>query len=183
MHRVEQAVTDADFDYWTVLRPAFFMANFMEPKILLGYTEIRDENAWTNCMTPSTKIGLVDHVDIGRFATLAFQNPQAFHRRIMGITSEELLIQETLDQLTEAIGDGRSMQAIFMTDDEIAKSQGENPWVFFAAEPIVRYMSGYVDMDELHRLAPGLTTLKRFLQREIEAVKRTYGVKAEHSAN
>ncbi|KJZ71984.1 hypothetical protein HIM_08664 [Hirsutella minnesotensis 3608] len=47
-----QAVVDGGFAHWTLLRPAFFMANFIEPKIQFGYTETRDKGSWTNYMGP-----------------------------------------------------------------------------------------------------------------------------------
>lgn len=40
---VEQAVVDAGFESWTVLRPSLFMANFLEPKINNPmYGEVQD---------------------------------------------------------------------------------------------------------------------------------------------
>jgi uncharacterized protein YbjT (DUF2867 family) len=172
--RVERIVIDGGFDHWTVLRPAFFMANFLEPKLTWGYTEVRDKGSWTNCMTPEVKLGLVDHVDIGRVAAAAFRDPATFHGRKLGLTSQELPVQEVLDQLAEAIGDGRELKAIFMTDEEIKKAQDANSWIFFASEPTVRYMSDYVDLPELNKLVPGLMDFKTFLKREADGVKATY---------
>ncbi|KAK3329991.1 NmrA family protein [Apodospora peruviana] len=174
--RVEQAVVDAGFEHWTILRPAFFMANFIAPKIEFGYTETRDRSTWTNCMTPDSPLSLVDHVDIARFAAAAFRDPGAFHGRRIGVASEEILVQDALDRLAAAIGDGRAIKAIFMGDEEIAKAQAEGSWLFFASEPCCRYMSDYTDMAELVRLVPGLTTFEQFLEREREGVRQTYGV-------
>ncbi|GAB1314341.1 hypothetical protein MFIFM68171_04551 [Madurella fahalii] len=171
--RVEQAVIDGGFEHWTVLRPGFFMANFIEPKIQFGYTETK-KGSWTNSMTSESPLGLVDHVDIARFAVAAFQDPNTFHGRKLGVVSEELPVQEVMDQLAEAIGDGRSIKAIFMTDEEIAREQAKGSWLFFASEPCVRYMSNYTDLEELQRLVPGLMTFRKFLTREKEAVKETY---------
>ncbi|KAI1377946.1 hypothetical protein F4677DRAFT_414009 [Hypoxylon crocopeplum] len=171
--RVEQNVIDGGFDHWTILRPCFFMANFLEPKIQFGYTETK-RGSWTNSLTAETLLGLIDHVDIARFAVAAFQDPTTYHGRKLGLISEELLVQEAMDQLAEAVGDGRSIKAIFMTDEEIAKAQAEGSWLVFASETCVRYMSDYTDLDELHRLLPKLTTFREFLERENEAVKETY---------
>ncbi|KAK0712205.1 hypothetical protein B0T21DRAFT_352447 [Apiosordaria backusii] len=175
--RVEQALIDGGFDHWTILRPGFFMANFLEPKIHMGYTEIRENGTWTNSMTASSPLGLVDHVDIARFAVATFQNPDTFHGRRLGVVSEEPLVQEALDTLAAAIGDGRSLKANFLSDEECAKAQAEGGWRFFSSEPCVRYMADYTNLEELNKLLPGgLTTFKEFLEREKEGVKETYGV-------
>ncbi|KJZ69762.1 hypothetical protein HIM_10845 [Hirsutella minnesotensis 3608] len=172
--RVEQAVVDGGFAHWTLLRPAFFMANFIEPKIQFGYTETRDKGSWTNCMGPKAPLGLVDHVDIARFAAAAFQDPDTFDGRHIGVASEELLVQDAMDQLSGAIGDGRAIQAKFASDEEISRLRSEGSWLFFCTEPCVRYMSDYLDMKLLKSLVPELTTFKQFLERETEAVQQTY---------
>ncbi|KAI1099131.1 NmrA family protein [Jackrogersella minutella] len=171
--RVEQAVIDGGFTHWTVLRPGFFMANFIEPKIQFGYTETK-KGSWTSSLTAESPLGLVDHFDIARFAAAVFQDPTTYHGRKLGVISEELLVQDAMDQLAEAIGDGRSIKAIFMTDQEIAQEQEKGSWLFFSSEPCLRYLSNYTDLDELQRLVPELMTFKDFLLREKEAVKLTY---------
>ncbi|KAI1386132.1 NmrA family protein [Hypoxylon trugodes] len=171
--RVEQAAIDGGFAHWTVLRPGFFMANFVEPKIQFGYIETK-EGSWTNSLTAESPLGLVDHLDIARFAVAAFQDPTTYHGRKLGVISEELQVQDAMDQLADAIGDGRSIKAIFMTDEEIAREQAKGSWLFFSSEPCLRHLSGYTDLDELQRLVPGLMTFKDFLIREKEAVRVTY---------
>ncbi|KAK4196302.1 hypothetical protein QBC40DRAFT_287553 [Triangularia verruculosa] len=172
--RVEQALMDGGFDHWTILRPGFFMANFLEPKIHMGYTEIRDNGTWTNSMTETSPLGLVDHVDIAQFAVAAFQKPELLHGRLLAVVSEEPLVQEALDQLAAAIGDGRFIKAKFLSDEECAKVQAEGGWRFFSSETCVRYMSDYTDLGELNELIGGLTAFKEFLEREKEGVKQTY---------
>ncbi|KAI9691903.1 MAG: hypothetical protein M1822_007976 [Bathelium mastoideum] len=171
--RVEQAIIDGGFAHWTILRPGFFMANFLEPKIQFGYTETK-KGSWTNSLTSHSLLGLVDHVDIARFAAAAFQNPQKYHGRRLGVISEELLVQDVMDQLAEAIGDGRTIKAVFMTDEEISEEQARGSWLFFSSEPCLRYLSNYTDVKELQDLVPELTTFKGFLVREKNAVKETY---------
>ncbi|KAM7191674.1 hypothetical protein V8F33_008770 [Rhypophila sp. PSN 637] len=172
--RVEQALIDGGFDYWTILRPGFFMANFLEPKIHMGYAEIRENGTWTNSMTATSPLGLIDHVDIARFAVATFQKPQHLNGRFLPVVSEELPVQETLDQLAAAIGNGRSIKAKFMSDEECAKTQADGSWRFFSSETCVRYMSDYTNLDELSDLVGRLTTFREFLEREKDGVKETY---------
>ncbi|KAK8021791.1 hypothetical protein PG990_006929 [Apiospora arundinis] len=171
--RVEQSVIEGGFERWTILRPGFFMANFIEPKIQFGYTETKT-GSWTSSLTAESRLGLVDHVDIARFAAAALRDPDAYHGRKLGLVSDEMSVQEAMDQLAAAIGDGRSIKAVFMTDEEVAREQAKGSWLFFASEPCLRYMDGFTDLDELKRLVPGLATFRGFLEREKDAVKETY---------
>ena len=70
------------------------MANFIAPKIDLGYAEIRDKGSWTNSLKPDSLLLLINHVDRARFATAAFSNPDKFHQRRLGVASDELPVQD-----------------------------------------------------------------------------------------
>ncbi|KUJ18475.1 putative NmrA-like family domain-containing protein 1 [Mollisia scopiformis] len=165
---VEEAVRAGGFENWTLLRPAFFMANFLEPKVY-RYPEVRDKGTWTTAMTTDSQLALIDHVDIAKFATIAFQNASSFHGKSIGLASELLTIEQTLDQIAEVIE--RPLKAVFMTDEELEAQKESN--VFTNSQVSMRYMSEYVDMEELAKIVP-LTTFKEFLSREREVVKTTY---------
>jgi len=167
---LERAVEDHGFEHFTFLRPTFFMANFLEPKVK-RYAEIRDQRSWTTSMTDETQLPILDHVDIAKFAVAAFQNPDAFQGRAMGLASDQMRIQEMLDLLAEAAGQPGSIRAMFMTDEEIeAQAEGTS---FSTTHKVLRTASDYVNMEELRAIAP-LTSFRDFLEREKEAVKRTY---------
>ncbi|KAI5920335.1 hypothetical protein F4810DRAFT_441794 [Camillea tinctor] len=167
---LETAVEDRGFEHFTFLRPTFYMANFLEPKVS-RYAEVRDKRSWTTSMTPDTQLPIIDHVDIAKFAVAAFQDPGAFHGRAIGLASEQMGIQDMLDLLAEAAGQPGSIRAIFMTDEEIEAQA--NMSGFSNSHKVLRTASDYVNMDELRSITP-LTSFKEFLEREKEAVKRTY---------
>lgn len=167
---IEQAVEDHGFEYFTFLRPTFFMANFLEPKIK-RYTEIRDQRSWTTSMTDETQLPILDHLDIGKFAMAALKDPAKFHRRAIGLASDQMRLQPMLDMLAEAADQPGSIRAVFMTDDEIeAQAQGTG---FANTHKVLRTASDYVNLEELRAIMP-LTSFKEFLEREKETVKRTY---------
>lgn len=167
---IEQAVTQAGFDFYTFIRPGFFMANFIEPKVA-RYPEIRDKGTWTTSMAADTLLPLVDHTDIAKLATASMQDPRRLDRQSIGLASELLTIQQTLDELANALERPGAFQAIFMTDKEI-KAQGSSN-VLINSTTTMRSMSQYVNMKELAEIIP-LTTFKEFLEREKEGVKQTY---------
>ncbi|KAI1800665.1 NmrA family protein [Daldinia bambusicola] len=172
--RVEKAVEKGGFDSWTVLRPGFFMANFLDPKVWYGYADVPEKGQWANVMTPDLTLGLVDHEYIAKFATAAFQDPVRFNGIRAGLVTETLPVQEMLDQLAEAISDGRTLKAHFMTDEEIDKAVAEGSWAVFSRERCVRYMDVLANTKELEVLVPGLTTFRQYLEREKALVKSTY---------
>lgn len=102
------------------------MTNFVEPKFQFGYTDTK-KGFWSNSLMKESQFGLVDHVDIARFAATGFPDPKTYHGRKLGVISEQLLVQEAMDQLAAAIGDGISIKAVFMTDEKIREEQANGP--------------------------------------------------------
>lgn len=166
---VEESVRRGGFQYWTFLRPSFFMANFLEPKVA-RYPEPRDKGTWTTAMTPETLLALIDHVDIASFAAEVFQDPERFHGQAIGLASDMLSVQDTLITLGEAAG--RPLKAVFLTDDEISENQKTSN-VFTNSQISMRYMSRYIDMNGVASVIRP-TSFKNFLERERETVKATY---------
>ncbi|KAI0173476.1 NAD(P)-binding protein [Hypoxylon sp. FL1284] len=167
---LERAVEDAGFEHFTFLRPTFFMANFLEPKVK-RYAEIRDHHTWTTSMTPDTQLPIVDHVDIAKFALAAFRDPATYHGRAIGLASDQMRVQEMLDLLAEAAEKPGSLRALFMTDDEIEAQT--NMSGFSNSHKALRTASDYVDMEGLRAVMP-LMSFRAFLEREKQAVKQTY---------
>lgn len=147
------------------------MANFLNPKAD-RYSETRERGSWTVSMTPETQLPLIDHVDIGQIAVAAFQRPHQFAGRAIGLASELLTIQQTLDQLANAAGKPGAFQPIFMSDEEVQAQKASN--VLVHSSRTMRSLSNYVDMHYLTATVP-LTSFKDFLQREQQSVSQTYG--------
>ncbi|KAK7739077.1 hypothetical protein SLS62_011327 [Diatrype stigma] len=167
---IEKAIEDCRFDHFTFLRPTFFMANFIEPKVS-RYAEIRDKHSWTTSMTPETQLPIVDHVDIAKFATAAFQDPVAFHGRAINLASDQMRIQEILDLLAEAAGQPGLLRALFLTDEEVEAQASTSG--FSDSHKVLRYTSDYVNLKELGATVQ-LTSFQEFLERHQEAVRLTF---------
>lgn len=168
---IESLVEEGGFDHFTILRPSFFMANFIVPKVW-RYEEIRQHRRWTSSMTSETQLPILDHLDIAKFAMAAFQNPEMFHGRKLGLASDQMGIQEMLDLLSEAADQPGTIKAYFMTDEEIeAQAQGKG---FASTNKVLRTSSNHIDFNELRKIVPSLTSFKDFLIREKETVIRTY---------
>lgn len=166
---VEDAVRNGGFASWTVVRPAFFMANFLEPKVE-RYPEPRDCGTWTTAMTPMANLALVDHEDIAAFVVQAFLRPDALHGRAVGLASEMMTVQQALDELGRQAG--RPFHAVCLTEEEITARQASSN-VFTDSQLSMRYMAKYVCMDEIESVIRP-ARFREFLERESDAVRKTY---------
>lgn len=167
---IEETIKDGGFDACTFLRPGYFMANFLEP-VIDEYTEILNQGTWSTVFGPDTQLGLIDHDDIAKVAIAAFQDPDRFNGREIGLVSEFLSPQEVLNNLAEAMR-RPGLKAVYLSDAEIAALDAgpfENPYL--RGDKCLELMGELVDMQELGTIVP-LTTFKAFLQRESDKVKR-----------
>ncbi|KAI1779314.1 NmrA family protein [Hypoxylon cercidicola] len=163
---IEILVLNWGFESCTFLRPGYFMANFLEP-LIEGYTEILTDGTWSTVFKTDTRLGLIDHDDIAKFAVAAFQDPERFNARVIGLVSEFLTPQETLDSLGKAMGRQR-LKAISLEDGALTDSFS-NPYV--KGDKCLEYMTELVDMQELDSTI-SLTSFEDFLEREKANVRK-----------
>ncbi|KAK8104767.1 NAD dependent epimerase/dehydratase [Apiospora kogelbergensis] len=77
--------------------------------------------SWTSSLTTESRLGLLDHLDISRFAAAVLQDPDAYHGQKIGLVTGEMPVKQATDLLAEAIDDGPCIRAVFMTDEEVAR--------------------------------------------------------------
>lgn len=166
---MEEMVADAGFMSYTLLRPAYFMVNFLEPNIN-NYADLISDGVWSTSLTADTRLGLVDFEDIGRIAAAAFMDPEAdkFNGKAIGIVSEFLSPQETMDVLGSAMG--CTFKTAFLSEEEIAAIP-YGPMILIKLDKCLRYVPDYVDIADLQAMVP-LTSFTTFLAREKEHVKK-----------
>jgi uncharacterized protein YbjT (DUF2867 family) len=166
---MEEMIAGAGFTSYTLLRPAYFMLNFLEPNIN-NYADLISDGVWSTCLTPDTRLGLIDYEDIARIAAAAFLDPEAdkFNGKAIGLVSEFLSPQETMDVLGGAMG--RPFKTAFLSEEEIAAIP-YGPIVLIKLDKCMRYMPDYVDIEGLRAIA-SLTSFKTFLEREKEHIKK-----------
>ncbi|KAF3763268.1 hypothetical protein M406DRAFT_49536 [Cryphonectria parasitica EP155] len=167
---VEETMKEGRFDLCTIVRPGYFMANFLEP-VIEGYSEILEKGTWSTVLKADTRLGLIDHDDVAKFTVAAFQNPDRFDGRAIGLASEFLTPQETLDCLGQAMG-RPGLNAVFLTEEDVAKLPAgsfDNPYI--KGDKCLEHMEELVDIQELATVIP-LTSFKDFLEREKAHVKK-----------
>ncbi|MCX2734190.1 NmrA family NAD(P)-binding protein [Saccharopolyspora sp. NFXS83] len=110
---IQDRVREAGFPRWTLLKPAFFMANFLPSAGFLFPRGV--EGGLVSVLKPDTRLPLIATADIGTAAAAAIAEPERFHEvelelagdflpveRIAGILSGALGVPLTAPDMTEA---------------------------------------------------------------------------------
>ena len=164
---IERLVRASDFPLgYTILRPGFFMANFVGGKAA-GYTA---GGVWTTALLPETRLPMVDHEDVARFAVAAFRDPERFRGAEIPLYSE--LREPGL--LVEMLGDatGKQFEVRFMSEQDVERNMA-NPLVM--AQVVMREMVRFAgDGASGEKWGVGMTGFEEFLRREKQALGDTY---------
>ncbi|KAH7185699.1 uncharacterized protein B0J16DRAFT_139204 [Fusarium flagelliforme] len=166
---IEEKTRNAGFDYWTILRPGFFMVNFVEPFVRV-YPRLVDEGVWATALTPETILPLTDTVTIGRFGGEAFLDPKRFHEKEITYADDWLDAETILNTLSRTTG--RELTAEYLSDEDVEKQKPINP--FIAGQLCMRDMAKLATKEATEAWRIPLSTFDRFLEREKEAVHETY---------
>ena len=137
----------------TILRPAAFMENFVQP----GFGILDGKVVFFGA--PERPIPLIAADDIGAFAALAFGDPGAYAGRVLPLVGDELSGTE----LAAAISRAAHRDVPYAQFP--AELLRQNP----AFESVVAFVQKYTtraDVAELRRLHPGLLTFEAWLQKE-----------------
>jgi len=103
--RIEQKIRSLVFPSYTILRPAFFMDNFVSPWFKPGLMEGKLKIA----LKPDTVLQMNAVEDIGRFGLMAFEN----HEKMNGIELDFAGDQLTMPEAAEIIGKAMGKKIIF----------------------------------------------------------------------
>ncbi|KAL2158850.1 hypothetical protein VTH06DRAFT_4042 [Thermothelomyces fergusii] len=114
---LEKLVQTSDFPRWTVLRPGFFMSNYLAPKIHLLYPGTAETGLFQLAMKPTTRLAMVDHEDIGKYAVAAFREPDRFHGQVLSPISEMVPVEQAMETMRRVTG--RNIRAKYLSDQEV----------------------------------------------------------------
>ncbi|BCY10213.1 NmrA/HSCARG family protein [Actinoplanes sp. L3-i22] len=99
---VEEAVREAGFALWTLVKPAFFMENFL---LSAKYLVPRGAaGGLATVLKPATRLSLVAVEDIGAAAAAAIAEPQRFHGVELELAGDYLSMTEIAAVLSKALG-------------------------------------------------------------------------------
>jgi uncharacterized protein YbjT (DUF2867 family) len=98
---IQDRVREAGFPRWTLIKPGFFMENFLLPSFLLPKGP---EGGLVTIIKPGTELSLVAVSDIGAAAAAAFADPVRFHGIELELASERLSMSGIAKTLSLAFG-------------------------------------------------------------------------------
>ncbi|TPX06791.1 uncharacterized protein E0L32_002287 [Thyridium curvatum] len=168
-NKLEGMVKEASgFESWTILRPGFFMANFLPPNAIM-YPDIATTRVWKTALLPDTRVDMIDELDIGAFAVAAIDDPGKFNKQEIEIAGQPLTPAEIARQISQALG--KEFKAEFYTVEEI-EAQKENP--FIQGNIAARTMSKCFNEDKANSYGIRFGTFEEFLQRRKEDFVKFY---------
>ena len=114
--RVEETVRSLGFPSHAIVRPVFFMENFLAP----WFKPALDEGKLMIAIKPSTKLQLIAVDDIGAFGLKLFQDAQRVNGRAVDIAGDEMTTPEAAAVLSEAMG--KSIEFVQMPIEQVRSS-------------------------------------------------------------
>ncbi|MDT0320538.1 NmrA/HSCARG family protein [Streptomyces millisiae] len=111
---IQDRVREAGFPHWTILKPAFFMENFLPSMAYLFPRGI--EGGIVTLLKPDTRLSLVASRDIGAAAAAALTAPERFHGVELELASDYLSMTEVAEVLSRVLD--RELSAPDLTEAE-----------------------------------------------------------------
>lgn len=108
---IQDRVRDAGFERWTLLKPGFFMENFLPSSAFLFPRGV--EGGLVSLVKPRTRLSLVAVRDVGTAVAAAVADPERFHRVELELAGDHLSMTEIAAVLSRALG--RELPAPDMT--------------------------------------------------------------------
>jgi uncharacterized protein YbjT (DUF2867 family) len=99
---IQDRVRAAGFERWTLLKPGFFMENFLPSSAFLFPRGA--EGGLVTLLKPATRLSLVAVRDVGTAVAAAVAEPERFDRVELELTSDHLSMTEIAAVLSEALG-------------------------------------------------------------------------------
>jgi uncharacterized protein YbjT (DUF2867 family) len=96
--RVEETVRGLGFATHVVIRPVFFMENFLSPWFKPGI----DAGKLAMAVKPETVLQMIAVADIGKYGAWAFENPQKLNGRGIDIAGDALTMPQTAAVISKA---------------------------------------------------------------------------------
>jgi len=113
--RVEKAIRELSLPSYTIIRPAFFMDNFISPWFKPGI----DQGKLMIGIKPETVLQMIAVEDIGKYGLWAFENHEKLNGRAVDIAGDAC----TMPEASKIIGDaaGKTVEFVQVPIEEVRK--------------------------------------------------------------
>jgi len=113
--RVEEAVRGLDLPSYTIIRPVFFMENFISPWFKPGI----DDGKLMIGIQPETVLQMISVANIGKYGCWAFENHQNLNGRAIDIADDAQTMLEAAGIIGQAAG--KSVEFVSVPIEEVRK--------------------------------------------------------------
>jgi uncharacterized protein YbjT (DUF2867 family) len=151
-YQVEQFIRGVGFPYLTILRPVYFMENWLWQKQQI------DSGTLATPLKPETKLEQIAVSDIGVFAALAFEHPNRYNGKAIELGGDELSGTEQAAAFSARLG--RPVQYVQVPWDAFEKQSGDDLTIMYKWFESDGYKT---DMNALRAEHPGLTRFSKWL--------------------
>jgi uncharacterized protein YbjT (DUF2867 family) len=149
---IEEYIRESGLPF-TIIRPVFFMENWMAMKESIGRGVIELP------LSPHRFLQMIAVDDIGAFVAMAFENPGKWQNRAIDIAGDDLSMEDIARSLTRA--NGREVRYHQISFEEMERRAGK------PLATMYRWLetTGYdIDIDAVRTQYPHLTGFERWLQ-------------------
>jgi len=121
----EATVRDSGIPACTILKPSFFMENFIAPKARGMFPRL-SAGELVVVTAPSTRVGLIAAADLGSTVTAIVTDPERFAGAEIELGGDALTFPEIADVLTR--GSGRTVVSLSLSEAEVDARLGRRSW-------------------------------------------------------
>ncbi|KAH8819338.1 NmrA family protein [Xylogone sp. PMI_703] len=162
---MENAVRDVGVKHYTILRPAWFHANYLMPYSPWHFPELSSKGELVHSYDTGVKMSHIDEDDIGKYASAALLDPEKFDKQDIELASENLTIEQVAVILRKV--SGREIKVRKRTPEEIEAAKNvvpTQPFQLWANRIDVQIDGGAIQS----KYGIRLTTFEEYLEREKE---------------
>jgi len=161
---IEAAVRAANFQHYTILRPAWLMHNYLPPTCQYHFPELIPEHVLAGAYQPETTMAHFAAGDVGKFAAAALLEPERFSGHEIELGNEALTLKEAADVLSTAAG--IQIIARYRDQEDIEAMKEKVPTMGFQIWANTNDMT--VDAVKLKQYGIPLVTFQEFLKGEVK---------------
>lgn len=101
---VEDAVRGANFEAYTILRPAVLIQDFLLPGVYQNFPGLPKNGELDHPFEDGAKTPYTDAFDVGKFVVAAFLDPTKFNGQEIDLSNEALTVEEVHEILVKVSG-------------------------------------------------------------------------------
>ncbi|BCS18627.1 NmrA/HSCARG family protein [Aspergillus puulaauensis] len=169
--QIESMVRGSGLEYWTILRPAFLMLNYLLPKASYMFPDLVQRRVFLSAYKPSTAMTILDGDDVGKFAAAAIVEPLAFHKHEIDLGVESLTPAEIVRELSRVSGKDVSLQ--FYDEKEVEERALTD--LLIQSHVWANEVGYQVNFKDLEKYPIRLTTFAEYLEKHREEVLQMLG--------